>query len=420
MTHELATTLSNRIRPLSRRSDVSSADLALAQTAQPHLRLRAMWQDPALRTALGVFIGVRLALGLWLPFVRQVVYNAPLPPDPVARPYKGVAVETNPWLEAWQRWDTLHYQAIAERGYSAFDSALFAPPLYPLLMRLAASAVGGDTLLGGILVSNVAYLAALVALYRLVLEETRDPGTARRSLMYLAFFPSAFFFLAAYSESLFLLAAILCLASARHRRWTSAGLWGAAAALTRIPGLMLVVPLAYLAIAAWFKARDARGLRSVGLSLAGAALFPLYVWIDQGLPPGVILSASISRGSEFALPGYNVLRSIQTFLAGTLGANDVIDLGFTLVFLAMAVPVWRRLPRVYGVYYVSVMALYLTRLGTLQPLYGMTRYVLALFPSFIVLARWGSNPVVNRVVVYLFWPSLLFLSGIFALWGWVG
>ncbi len=37
-------------------------------------------------------------------------------PDPILRPYQGVTPETNPWLEVWQRWDTLHYQAIAERG----------------------------------------------------------------------------------------------------------------------------------------------------------------------------------------------------------------------------------------------------------------------------------------------------------------
>jgi hypothetical protein len=154
--------------------------------------------------------------------------------------------------------------------------------------------------------------------------------------------------------------------------------------------------------------------------LAGASLFPLFVWIDQGQAPWTILSASLSRGSKFALPGYNVLRSLETFLAGTLGTTDVIDLGFTLAFLAMAVPVWRLLPRLYGVYYVSVMALYLTRMGTFQPLYGMTRYVLALYPAFIVLAQWGRNRLVNRAIIYLSWPSLLFLSGVFALWGWVG
>ncbi len=67
--------------------------------------------------------------------VRQN-YSALLTPDEVYRPYKGVLPESNSFLEVWQRWDTLQYQAIAERGYLSFENALFVPPLYPLLMRL--------------------------------------------------------------------------------------------------------------------------------------------------------------------------------------------------------------------------------------------------------------------------------------------
>ena len=88
--------------------------------------------DPAWRTAIVVFLIARIALTIWMWGVRQV-YSTPLLPDPVLRPYVGVAVEQNPWLEVWQRWDTLHYQAIAERGYEAFKGALFVPPLYPFL-----------------------------------------------------------------------------------------------------------------------------------------------------------------------------------------------------------------------------------------------------------------------------------------------
>lgn len=383
-------------------------------------RLREAWADPAVRTAVLVFLVARLVLALWLPFMRQVIYSAPLPPDPIWRPYKGVAMEPNPWLEAWQRWDTLHYQAIAERGYAAFDTALFAPPLYPWLMKSAGKIVGGNTLLGGMIVSNLAYVVALFALYRLVRDETGDQATPRRTLIYLAFFPSAFFFLAAYTESLFLLSVILCLTAVRRKRWVAAGLLGGAAALTRIPGLMLIVPLGFAAFEEWLKSRDLRGFSSVVLTVVGYAFFPLYIWIKQGGTPWMILSASFSRGSTFAWPGANVLRSLGTLLAGNLGASDMFDLLFTLIFIAMVVPVWRLLPRLYGVYYVSMLALYLIRMGTIHPLYAMTRYVLVLFPAFVLLGGWGRNPWINRAVLYLSWPLLLFMSGVFALWGWIG
>jgi hypothetical protein len=98
----------------------------------------------------------------------------------------------------------------------------------------------------------------------------------------------------------------------------------------------------------------------------------------------------------------------------------MFDLLFTLIFIAMVVPVWRLLPRLYGVYYVSMLALYLIRMGTIHPLYAMTRYVLVLFPAFVLLGGWGRNPWINRAVLYLSWPLLLFMSGVFALWGWIG
>jgi hypothetical protein len=384
------------------------------------VRFREIWAIPAVRTAIPIFLAVRLILALWLPFVRQVLYSAPLPPDPIWRPYMGVAIEPNPWLEAWQRWDTLHYQAIAERGYAAFDTALFAPPLYPWLMQISANLAGGNTLFGGMIVSNLAYIAALIALYRLVQHETDDPEIARRTLIYLAFFPSAFFFLAAYTESLFLLAVVLCLAAARRKRWVAAGLLGGAAALTRIPGLVLIVPLGFAALQEWRRSRNGRGFSSVALTVVGYALFPLYIWINQGGTPGMILSASLARGSRFALPGANVIRSLGALFAGNLGASDVFDLCFTLGFIALTVPVWRLLPRLYGVYYISMLALYLARMGTIHPLYAMTRYVLVLFPAFILLGSWGRNPWINRAVLYLSWPLLFFMSGVFALWGWIG
>ncbi len=148
----------------------------------PGSRLPALFNDPAWRTAIFLFVVLRVFLTLWMWGVRQVI-DLPLPPHPVLRPHVGVEVETNPWLEPWQRWDTLHYQAIAERGYSAFDTALFVPPLYPFLISLLAPLLGGSTLLAGIIIANAAMIYSLVILYRTVIFETRNRVLAQRSLV---------------------------------------------------------------------------------------------------------------------------------------------------------------------------------------------------------------------------------------------
>jgi hypothetical protein len=226
-------------------------------TPRSRSRLHKWTLPPAWRFALLVFLVMRVSLSIWMWGVRQV-FPQPVTPDPVLRPYLGITPETNPWLEPWQRWDALHYEAIAERGYAAFTVALFTPPLYPWLIRTLSSLTGASSLLAGILISNLAFLAGLAALYHLIEQETGDSRLARRTLVYLASFPTAFFFLAGYTESLYLLAALLSLGLASHQKWIPSGFCGAVAALARLTGGLIIIPLAF---AAWQAARLKSALR---------------------------------------------------------------------------------------------------------------------------------------------------------------
>ena len=381
-----------------------------------------LWRaiPPAWRYAALIFIIMRIVMSIWMWGVRQI-FSQPIPPHPVLRPYLGVLPEMNPWLEPWQRWDALHYQAIAERGYQAYDSATFTPPLYPLLIRVLAEGSGTGTLVGGMLISNLAYLCSLAALYNLAFHETGDAGLSRRTLIYLASFPTAFFFLAGYTEAPFLLAAILSIYATRRGRWWSAGAWGAIAALTRLTGMLLVIPLVYAAWQAWRKELRWQPFLAPGLALAGAAIFPLYVWIGLGLPPWTPFTMQTARfAGGLAFPGTSLWMALGDIFSGNFVLADLFDAGFLLLFLASTPAVFRRLPPVYGVYQAAFLLLFLTRYSELQPLLSTARYVLALFPAFIVFADWGQNPWVNRAYLYLAWIGLLLLSGQYAIWGWVG
>jgi hypothetical protein len=361
--------------------------------------------------------GVRIVLTIWMRGVRHFLAG-PLPPDPILRPYLGVTPDPNPWLEPWQRWDTLNYQAIAERGYTSFSTALFTPPLYPLLMRVVAWFSGHDSLLAGLIVSGVACVLCLFSLEEMARFELGQDREAMRSAVYLISFPTAFLLFAAYTEALFVLAAVASLLAARQGKWVRAGLWGAVAALTRAPGFLIAVPLAYAAWEAWRKG-ERNGVWAVGLTLAGASLFPAYVWFGLHQPPSAILSA-VGRGGALTIPGLNILAAVRRILAGQLIQENSIELAFTLACLPMAVLIWKHLPRLYGVYTLTYVLLFLSRMGSPQPLISMARYVLELFPAFLLFARWGTRPWVNRLYMYLSWVGLLFFSGQFAIWGWVG
>jgi Mannosyltransferase (PIG-V) len=364
-----------------------------------------------------LFLLVSAILWVWMWGVRQVFPNNP--PSILQNMYKSVAPETNPWLEPWQRWDTLHYQAIAERGYSAFDSALFTPPLYPFLMNISAPIFGSNTLASGLFISSLAFLACLIAIYLTARLEFTSESDAFRTTLFLASFPTAFFLAAAYSESLFLLGAIMCLYSARKRQWLASGLWGAMAALTRTPGPFLVFPLAYTAWQAW-RGGEWRSWLAPFLTGLGALAFPLYVWIGLDKSPTAILDALNTRGGHLTIPGWNLVEAAIRVLHGQLLEENLIELLFTLLFIVLTIFIWKKLPRIYGIYAATNMLLFLARIGSPQPLVSMTRYVLEIFPAFLVLALWARKTWVNRMILYLSWFGLLFFSAQFAIWGWVG
>lgn len=380
----------------------------------------ATMKRTGLKIVLPVFVFVRVLMTLWMWSVRQVIAE-PLSPDPIQRPYLGVAIEANAWLEPWQRWDTLHYQAIAERGYAAFEGALFTPPLYPGLMSIVASLTGLSTLVAGIAVSNLAYLGALLAFYKLAQLEMKDDQVALRATLYLALFPTSFFFLAAYTESLLLLGAALAIYEVHKRHWLKSGASAAVAALSRLVGAALVVPLGYAAINEFRKSKSARPwLAPIG-AIAGAIVLPLYAWLGLGLDPLAPFRAQTGRfHGGFSIPGANLLQAVRRLASGEAFMADVFDLAFLILFIVCGYFVWRKYSRVTAIYYVSMLSLYLVRTAGSQPLLGTSRYVLMLFPAFFVLAEWGRRPWANRVILYTSIVGLLFLSGQFAIWGWVG
>lgn len=374
---------------------------------------------PAWAKALFIYLGVFLTL--WsVMWVAREIYPGSLSPDEIYRPYMGVMPEKNQWLAPWQRWDTLQYQAIAERGYLSFENSLFVPPLYPFLMRNLGELLG-NTLLAGLIISNLFGFAAIFAFYRLMIYEFGDEKRAYRAILYLLSFPTAFFIFAPYTESLFFLGALLNIYYLRREKWLLAGLWGAVAALARLPGALIVIPALYAAWMAWRKVRSLRPWLAPILAAAGAAIFPLYSWFGLGLSPLAPLSTQASRfHGGLTVPGWNLIMAVKQILLGIYSLTNSLDLFFTLLFIAGSLAVAKRMPKIYGVYTLSFMALYLFRIAAVYPLLSNSRYVLILFPVFMLAAGWGEKSWVNRLILYPSWVGLIFLSSQFAIWGWVG
>src|SRR5438128_5544985 len=94
------------------------------------------------------------------------------------------------------------------------------------------------------ILSNLALLVALFALYQIATDMLGEQ-IVRRTLLYLCIFPTAFFFFAAYNESLFLFLTASSFLAMRRQKWWLAAILGFFAALTRAAGLLLVIPFLY-------------------------------------------------------------------------------------------------------------------------------------------------------------------------------
>ena len=378
--------------------------------------LSKVLSDPAMRYAWGIYLAMRVAISLLAALILWLL-NPPTTPDPLLRPYQGVEPIMGGWAElalgVWQRFDTLWYLKIATHGYSLEDGSTVYFPLYPLLIRAGGKILLGNHLLAALVISNLAYIGLLFYLYRLTTLLLGEE-TARRTVVYLAIFPTAFFFLVGYTESLFLLFTLAAFWYAHRKRWWLAGVLGFLASLTRLQGLVLILPLLYFYLERERQVRPA--LLAFLLIPLGSASFTLY---QNSLGASLFDVYQSHLHAQFVLPWDNIIATVQKILSPEGAFINVVNLIVTLVFLTMTVISFREMPLAYSLYMALTIFVLLLRRTTAQPLVSMSRYVLTLFPAFIIWGRWGRNPWVNRLIIYPSIALLIYLCGQFATWGWV-
>ncbi len=377
--------------------------------------------DPAFRYAVVVFLVMRVVISFWMAVVLAVT-RPPTTPDDILRPYQGVEPITGGPAElfvgVWQRFDTLWYLRIATRGYSATASDIHFPPLYPLLVKVLGTVLHNNYLVAAIAISNIAYVLALTYLYKLT-AEMFSTRTARRSALYLSVFPSSFFLIAPYSESLFLLFAVAAFYYLARKRWLLVGFLGFLAVLTRLPGLALFPPLLYeyLRQRNYRMRRFWRDLTGLLLIPFGAGLYLCLRYLIGGTP--VLPTSEPKLFARLAPPWENLIYAVRTLASGSFHQADLFNLVFTILFVALLTFSWKRFPVSYHIYTIGALILLTIRLVETQPLNSMSRYALALFPIFMYLGILGRDPRVHRYILYPSVALLLYLSGQFAMWGWV-
>jgi hypothetical protein len=338
-----------------------------------------------------VFLGVRLGL-----FVLGLVSVALFPPlDPVSVPgWLAHQIPDPGWhnlFTAWERFDGLWFLRIAAEGYRAHDGSAAFFPLYPFAIRVVSFLIGGHPFAAALIVSNGAFLGALIVLYSLTRSELSD-GVARTTIVLLCLFPTSFFFFAPYGESLFLLLAVTALWGARRGRWMVAGLAGFGAALTRNIGVVVAVAIAAEAIQQWSERKRAlvQGLAAAACTASGLVLVLGYWAAKAGdwLAP-VHQQANWER--VFSWPWATLVEGTKVafrYLGNTNGGYWLIDWLIVVPVLAASVyALFRRYRWGYLVYLWGGLLLPLSFAFPDRPLMSMPRFVLPLFPAFWAMAQ---------------------------------
>jgi hypothetical protein len=314
-------------------------------------------------------------------------------------------------VDVWMHLDAHWYANIATNGYGPRDLAVAFFPLYPLLMRLVLPLTGGVAV-AGFLISTLAAVAALTGLYQLVASDF-TPAVARRATLACALFPTAFFLLIPYTESLFLALAVWSLHLARRGRWGWVAVLGLLAGLSRTQGCLLALPLAWEVVRQRRVAPRAAFLAPF-LPVAGFAAFLGYSQLATGW---TTFEAQDHWVAGYRTPWDLVANAIRfTVRSGYLG--EALHLAALFLSCALLLAGFRRLPLSYTLYAATHLLTIATRENHWMPMVSTTRYVLVIFPIFVVLALargwlFGAWLALSAVL-------LLIIAGVYLLGAFVG
>lgn len=307
-----------------------------------------------------------------------------------------------PLVGIWQRWDACWYSKVATFGYQPDGSTAFLP-LMPAAMRVVAIPLAGDVALAGLLVSGIAMVVALVGLQRLVTDDL-GVSIARRSVWLVVAWPAALYWAAPFTEALFFATSIWTFRFARRRRWLPAALAAALAVSTRLPGILLILPLAWEACrAVWDQWRTggavaARSVLASAVAMASPALaLGAIVAVQVALTgTNVFESQSAWGGRDFHPPWETVAAAWDWIQHGSqLRGIEAVNLGALLLCGGLALLGIGRVPASYVLYATATVLLLAIRIQP-TPLTSTVRYLGVAFPCLVVAAVLLRRPSAER------------------------
>lgn len=342
------------------------------------------------------------------------------------------------------QWDACNYAMIAMQGYRHSGEGAMAtaawppethtawPPGFALFTRAFDFVLPGTATPATVVAANVAAIALMIMLARLMQTEL-GIEVGNRTVLVFAAFPTAMFLAVGYSESLFLLLSVSCLYLARRGQWWLAGLFGALAGVTRVIGVVLALALLYEYLRQrgfnWRKVR--LDVLAIGLVPVGLVLYMLFLWRHYG-DPLIFTKVQAEWGRQTAAPWVGIIDAAKSisFAPGrqSLAWRNIMDLAsvfimLTLLVLSLVGPWKLRRDQFFILLFGAVPFLF----AMCQPLLhhgaalaSINRYALAVIPAFMVLAKMLHKRAALEAYLFACLPIQAGLLLIFIGRGWAG
>jgi len=277
-------------------------------------------------------------------------------------------------LGIWERFDTLWYLRIAERGYDLPMAVIFYP-LYPAAIRLMSWAM--PVTAAALVVSTVAAFFFFWGLLRLA-GELSEVGRLRMALL-VCVWPTSFVLFAGYADALNLALIVWAVVLGRERRWWAATACGILAGLCRPSGVLVTIPLAVMAL-------RSRHWASVVVLLTPLGLLSYWGWLRWSGRLSVVEAYRVYQGATLAPPWASVgeaLRLIATQHDGLLAIK------LALVILVAVLTLRRKVRLEDKLFALAVIAQLLMYTG--RPLLGAARYLMPAYPAFVMLGSYAER-----------------------------
>jgi hypothetical protein len=324
-----------------------------------------------------------------------------------------------PEIFSWANYDGEHYLSIAIIGYRGLEQAFF--PVYPSLIRIIYELLSpvfpkiiidnlGNQLfystIIGLLIANIAVYCCVILLWRLVVLDY-SKKIANLTITSFLLFPTSFYLVSLYNESLFLLFVLTSFYLIRTQKKAGQGRWflgsvvGIISSATRIFGILLLPSFLLEMIQQKRSFKNSFWILFVPL---GLLLYMGYQWKDAGDPLAFYNLQKIV--GEQHQSGITLLPQVYyryTKMLFTVNPSDSIYITIAfeylvgLMFFVLPIYGFSKKMRMSYVFYALVGFLIPTIQGSFS---SVPRYILAFFPSFIALGIFLSGRKYFRILYF--------------------